>query len=371
MRFSALSHAAAFCTTTALFYSYEYDAKKIKQFYGKIDRFYAPGENTGGETHGVGWGARNYHGGNGNGPAKQAGENTDYGDYNLLILEHLAATTTHDNDKKQPTTPQLELNTLIPRWQEKLKTWRSWMCTQTKKTLQQVRSGVPFDRLGGPSNAMAIRFAPVFAFFADEKSVVKAAHTAMFTHRETTAHQGAEFFARVAYRLIHSGSAGLTPIQAIQQVAAESPAFIQQKVAQALEKIKEATDSTTSLSQEEFVDDLALTSMARLWDVGKTEPIKVGKASPTEGTLPGSIYFIVKYEDDLAGALRANAEVGGDSASRAIAIGMTLGAYLGQEAIPAEWGAGHLVEWEHSTALLEQAPLLAGKASAAVDSKEL
>ena len=34
--------------------------------------------------------------------------------------------------------------------------------------------------------------------------------------------------------------------------------------------------------------------MARLWDVGKTEPIKVGKASPTEGTLPGAIYFIVK-----------------------------------------------------------------------------
>jgi hypothetical protein len=29
------------------------------------------------------------------------------------------------------------------------------------------------------------------------------------------------------------------------------------------------------LSQEEFVDDLAMTSMARLWDVGKTEPIKV------------------------------------------------------------------------------------------------
>ena len=38
---------------------YEYDAKRIRQFYGKIDRFFAPGERTGGETHGVGWGARN------------------------------------------------------------------------------------------------------------------------------------------------------------------------------------------------------------------------------------------------------------------------------------------------------------------------
>ena len=52
---------------------YEYDAKKIKQFYGMIDKYYAPGEKTGGETHGIGWGARNYHGGNGRGEPKMAG----------------------------------------------------------------------------------------------------------------------------------------------------------------------------------------------------------------------------------------------------------------------------------------------------------
>lgn len=68
--------------------------------------------------------------------------------------------------------------------------------------------------------------------------------------------------------------------------------------------------------------------MARLWDVGKTEPIKVGKASPTEGTLPGAIYFILKYKD-FAAAARANAMVGGDNASRSIPIGMVLGAYQG------------------------------------------
>lgn len=62
-----------------------------------------------------------------------------------------------------------------------------------------------------------------------------------------------------------------------------------------MNKVEEATDQLKPLNKEEFVDDLALTSMARLWDVGKSEPIKVGKASPTEGTLPGSIYFIVKY----------------------------------------------------------------------------
>ena len=50
------------------------------------------------------------------------------------------------------------------------------------------------------------------------------------------------------------------------------------------------------------------------------------------GTLPGSVYLILKYsEGDYANpyqaAVQANAEVGGDSASRAIAIGMVLGAH--------------------------------------------
>ena len=60
--------------------------------------------------------------------------------------------------------------------------------------------------------------------------------------------------------------------------------------------------------------------MCRLWDVGKSEPIKVGKASPCEGTLPGAIYFILKYKS-FKSAAQANAMVGGDNASRAIPIG--------------------------------------------------
>lgn len=83
------------------------------------------------------------------------------------------------------------------------------------------------------------------------------------------------------------------------------------------------------LFKEQLADDLAITSMARLWDVGRAEPIKVGKASPTEGTLPGAVYFILKYaneEDGLKKALQANTMLGGANASRAIAIGMVLGA---------------------------------------------
>ena len=100
--------------------------------------------------------------------------------------------------------------------------------------------------------------------------------------------------------------------------------------------------------------------MARLWDIGRSEPIKVGKASPTEGTLPGAIYFILKYankEDGLKKALQANAMVGGDNASRSIAIGMVLGAYFGVDAIPKEWKET-LTQWDYCEDLLNKLPLI-------------
>ena len=91
--------------------------------------------------------------------------------------------------------------------------------------------------------------------------------------------------------------------------------------------------------------------------------LQVGKASPTEGTLPGSLYFILMYETDFASAVAANAAVGGDNASRSIAIGMVLGGALGVEAIPAALGPGKLEVWEKASALLDQLPLLRKEAT--------
>merc|ERR1719162_48576 len=263
---------------------YEYDAVKIKNFYGKIDQYYSPGEKTGGETHGVGWGGRNFHGGNGKGPAKRKGEQTDYGDYNILVLQHLADTAAQPHE--------FQLSEFIPTWQKRMQTWRAWMCTQTKQTLQQVAQGVSYNQLGGGSNAMAVRSAGMFGYYRTEQETVQAAKTAMFTHQEPTAHAGNEFFTRVTWRIINRG---LAPREAIEAVAAEftgrSAGFIREKVRQALAKVDEALNPDSDLNKEAFVDDRAITSMSRLWEVGKSEPIKVGKASPTEGTLPASIYL--------------------------------------------------------------------------------
>ncbi|XPV70258.1 MAG: ADP-ribosylglycohydrolase family protein [Halarcobacter sp.] len=324
---------------------YEYDAKKIYKAYGEkpIEKFMSPGEMMGGMTHGIGWGEQNYH------PGKKAGGTTDYGDYNILILEYLAKTAN--------PIQEFEVKAVIPHWMNRLEnSWGSWICTMTRETYAQVKRGVKVEDLGGYSNATAIRHVAAHAYYDDEEVLVDVAKKAMFTHKESHALGGAEFFARVTNRVIN----GAKPRVAIEEVGKLLGGFYQDKVKQAIAKYEEESNPESDLSKEQFSDDLALTSMARLWDVGRSEPIKVGKASPTEGTMPGSIYFILKYankEDGLKKALQANAMVGGDNASRGIMIGMVLGAYFGVNGIPKEW-RDTLEQWDYCEDLLNKLPLL-------------
>lgn len=324
---------------------YEYDAKKIFKAYGdkNIERLMGPGEMMGGQTHGIGWGEQNYH------PGKSAGGTTDYGDYNILVLEHLA------NLAKKNEVFTLE--SLIPHWMNRLEnSWGSWICTMTKETYTQLKQNVPLSQVGGYSNAMAIRHLAGYACFEEEETLAHFSKEVMFTHTNDEALSGGEFFARVTYRVLN----GEDIIDAITSVSKQSNMFIRSKVKIAFDKVAEEADPNQALHNEQFSDDLALTSMARLWDVGRSEPIRVGKASPTEGTLPGALYIILKYskqEDALNKALVANAMIGGDNASRSIAIGMVLGAKYGLSALNQEW-LKSLEQYEYCEGLLKQLPLL-------------
>lgn len=322
---------------------YEYDAKVIKKAYaGTISKYMAPGEQMGGTTHGIGWGRMNYH------PGQKAGDQTDSGEYNILVLEHLA--------KRKAKTARIDLNDFVPHWKKRLEsnTWGAWKESQTKQALQQIAQGMPYERVGGGSNAMHIRHAAAHAVFKTEAEVVDAAKTVMFTHKQEHALGGGEFFARVTHKIIHDG---LTPRAAIDAAAKAMGKWYVDKAKQGIDKFKEATDPNKQLSKEEFVDDLAATSMARLWDVGKSEPIKVGKASPTEGTLPTSVYLILKYQDDFVAGVKANAMIGGDNASRSIAVGMVLGAWHGVKAIPEDLKST-LNAWKRCEKMLAKLPLL-------------
>jgi ADP-ribosylglycohydrolase len=65
----------------------------------------------------------------------------------------------------------------------------------------------------------------------------------------------------------------------------------------------------------------------------------------------------VGEEEGLKKALQANAMVGGDNASRAIAIGMVLGAYTGIEAVPKVWTES-LDDYHYCDDLLNKLPLV-------------
>lgn len=325
---------------------YEYDAAVIKKAYGNkpISQYMGPGEQMGGSTHGVGWGRRNYH------PGQKKGDNTDYGLYNEIVLEHVA------------TENGFKLDNFIQKtWLPKMKGngWGAWKCTQTKQALERIQSGDKSSEVGGHSNAMSLRTAPIFAAFPKEDDLGTINKDTMFTHANDDALAAGEFFTRVTYKVIN----GMTPRDAITEVGKEaknskSPIlkrkanFINEQIKKGTAKFIEATDPAKPLGKQEFVDDLAMTSMARLWDVGKTEPIKVGKASPAEGTMPSSIYIILKYHEDPIAAFQANTMVGGDNAARSVPIGMVLGAYHGASAIPDQWKKG-LNAWKRSEKLLD------------------
>merc|ERR1739848_539906 len=119
-----------------------------------------------------------------------------------------------------------------------------------------------------------MRYAAVHAVFDKESEVVEAARTVMFTHRNPEALGGGEFFARVVHKIIHEDMGPMDAFRAAAELMGVYKGWYKKKVEQGIEKFQEATDPTSQLSKEEFVDDLASTSMARLWEVGKSEPIK-------------------------------------------------------------------------------------------------
>merc|ERR1711988_2038724 len=289
----------------------------------------------------------------------------------MLALEYFA---NHHTEKGHSV---LNFEAFLPLWAGKFtsNSWGAWVCTQTKQALskynnQGKRSDEKFVKsLGGMSNAMGIRSPAALGVYGDIESLVQASDDLMFTHANNDALAGGEFFTRLAHKIVHSKEQiekveDLYNLmeQSIEDMQGYRKNFCKQQLQKGYSKYKEATNPDRPLSKEEFVDDLAATSMARLWDVGKTEPIKVGKASPTEGTMPTSIYLILRYQDSFEAGAKANAMIGGDNASRSIAVGMVLGALHGVEAIPADLKKS-LNAWGKCEKLMRKLPLLAKERS--------
>lgn len=262
-------------------------------------------------------------------PGKKAGDLTDAGDVAIFLLEHLADKKTYSFDefsrywKLQIDEGYGSCNFQSVRGNECPPGLKAgYLNGGTRRTLQALQqypdaTGDFRMSLAADVNCLvsATHFLPLFLlpeYAADEdKAAVAAKSTVFLSHKNRDPVKAAEFLARSLHRIIFKSM----PLEdALNSAAATmNDEFISRKLKEAKEKVDEAANRESPLSKEPFVDDLALTSLARLWDVGKSEPIKVGKASPTEGALPGALYFVLKYKQSLRDALIANANVGGDS----------------------------------------------------------
>lgn len=328
---------------------YEYDARKIQASGGYRD-FAKPGE----ANNGIGWGTANYH------PGKVAGDMTDSGEVALMLLEHLV-------ELKAVSQPY-SFDSYALYWKLQIDEGYGSCNFQSvgrdakgcppglkpgyinggsRRTLQALASqpnarGEARKALAADVNCLiaATHFLPLFLTTADEERLVaEAVSTVYISHKNPDPVAAAEFLCRALYRIIHLD---MPLVEALRSAGErQGHPLINKWLRDAQAKVAEAQDPASALSKEPLVDDIAITSMSRLWDIGKTEPIKIGKASPTEGALPSALYFAIKYQHDPEAGLIANANCGGDSAARGIVIGMLLGALPGG-ALPAEhrWTAG-------------------------------
>jgi ADP-ribosylglycohydrolase len=258
-----------------------YDTELISKRFGKVDAFLKPGADS-------------YH------PTKERGAFTHYGDQTLVLLESIAEKRGFD------------LFDFFDRWQALFKTYKGYIDNATRITLSRFAGGSGPEDPGSPSDdlAGASRIAPlVYAYRNDLDTLVESAKAqTRMTHGDPLTIDSAEFFARVAYLVLHETS----PAKAMKQVAEE--------------QFRTSRISGWVAAGLASTDKESLPSIATF-----------GQTCHTPEAFPGVVHLIARYQNDLKEALIQSVMAGGDSAARGMIVGMVLGAYLGPDALPQQW----------------------------------
>ena len=258
-----------------------YDARRIASEYGRVETFIKPREDS-------------YH------STKDRGDFTHYGDQQLVLLKSLASRKSFD------------LSDFSERWQIFFRDYNGYFDGATKGTLGNFSKGKGPQDSGSSSSdlAGASRIAPLVYVYRDNlDGLVEAARAqTRMTHGNPLTVHSAEFLARVAWKTLGS----IPPTEAVNEVTQES--FAGTIFA---EWVKEGLESKS------------VESVAAIGNFGQS--------CHTQAAFPGIIHLLAKYENDLSEGLVQAVMAGGDNAARAMAVGMILGAHLGQENLPEEW----------------------------------
>ncbi len=264
-----------------------YDQREIAQKLGRITGYAAP--------------LTSYH------PGKQAGDFTHYGDQTLILLRSLAE---HG---------RFDLTGFAAEWRA---FWEdpathSYRDGATKATLENLRKGARPAEAASDSHdiAGAARIAPLFLLkWESDEALLQAARAQTgFTHRDPQVIETAEFFARVTLS-VQSGT-----------------------------EISTALRETAALTHWQAIPDgwfaAAVASMT------SREPDAVaahalGLSCYVADAFPVICHLLLRHPEDAVKALTTNAETGGDSAARALLMGMVYGALPNATPLPGDWITG-------------------------------
>ncbi len=277
-----------------------YDTTKIDEQFGRITTLLAPHDRT-------------YH------PLKKMGDFTHYGDQSFHLLEYLAA---HGGN--------FDKDEYCHHWQSYMAQYDGYKDNATRETLKKLEAsknsascGSNSTDLGGPA-----RIAPLIYCYRENLDELLSAVKAQteLTHCGPGVLDGAVFLARSCYEILH----GVTPREAFELA-------LSQKI----------DDPELDRRLRSCLDSTHLDIRRQIKEFGQMCPIKAA--------LPGAIYTILKDVNSLEEALIDTVMAGGDSAARAMTVGMLLGAYHGKDKIPSQW-LENINKYKQISEYLEELP---------------
>lgn len=257
-----------------------YDSTEISRLYGSgLTRYDAPHSK--------------YH------PGKRAGDFTHYGDQTLALLHSIVARGGFEAEGWKEDWSRY--------WSQNTVSYRDGATRQTLENLAHGRSDpAPSHDLGGAS-----RIAPILAaHHADplERRIQAARTQTALTHGDPAVHDAAELFTR----WVDGISQGLDVASALENATAVSYAALDAK---------------------------SVLNSARSYAAGSPQEAaaSLGLSCNVMEALPLTLCLALHFADKPREALITNALLGGDSAARALLLGLVMGAAHGQVWMPPAW----------------------------------
>lgn len=361
---------AAVADALCLSSHHEYDTQAIEDFYGMMDYITGPGEEGRGPAAAAGgsWDGPRLHHGNGLGDAKRGGEFTNHGDFNVLVLEHLADTAT------APTT--IDRAQLAPRWREAMRTaWRSHIPDHVAAAVDRYDADpAALDDHGqhAADDGIALRAVAALGYFDSEGDVEHAfVEAARLTHhKDSKTVDVAAFFAKAGFRIVNVER---DPVHVLLEVggllhADKGGMGKHRPTPPWIRAVVEAVDAVVGRIHHDGRRAIDAVAPGRfendthwLGEIGNKLGVSLRELQSDHavGSLAAACFFILRYPREPLSAFVRNAAFGGDSAGRAVAIGMVLGGAHGMARhMPAGWREALGGEWERLDRLLDQLPEL-------------